>query len=206
MESLPLEVLQHVCSYVLPPLPAPDDPDGLCASVLPTYKKSDRENIYNLRLTSKAINLGFENAFVKIVGDKETRCTTEEFQMLFGLVSLPFTGKHITRLALRSFKMWSFECEWRNLQDFFNFAKDHKLWTQHGLCEVLLAIMSKTPKLRHLRCIADALTRYGADEAAVMWNDPNRNRGPGRVIAKSHIRVLEEAARRVIHPVQVRPR
>jgi hypothetical protein len=169
MEALPLELREHITSLLLLGSPSA----GTTARPL-SYKLS-RTAIYSLRLTSRRMNEGAQQAFIQIVEDIPTQCTEQSLQRLEALVALPNVGKHIIHLAFNTCKLYLVppNVPSSDQMDAFGQRKDFERqgledlkslrssWIKKAFGKQLARILRKTPRLRNLTCRPDALRRLG---------------------------------------------
>jgi hypothetical protein len=138
MDSLPPELREQIFNSLLP-LP---DQGQLIA--LPSSTKSERNNIYNLRLTSKRTYQETFQAFMNLVQDVPTRCTEKSWENLAALIELPHVCKSMTRLALITSKL--------HLSREGQGDDCRHSWLREQLPAVLRSIIRKAPRLRSLVC------------------------------------------------------
>lgn len=153
METLPLELREEICSYLLHHI------DRTAIVAVPASSKAERDDIYSLRLTSKRINTGASQAFVQIVGDIPTECTEESLNSLLRLVELTVVGKTVTCLTFHACKLHI--TEKKTLKELNVHCYQREKWVRFNLCSKLSAILRSTPRLRHLTCILEAMRGSG---------------------------------------------
>jgi hypothetical protein len=142
MQTLPLELHEHIFTYVLPHIGQKD------VTAAPVYDKAERIDVYNVRLTSQRLRTGASTAFVRIVGHIPTECTPDSLQKLASLVALPEIGDSLGCLTLNTCKAFYGPGHVMNA---------HAAWLRDMLEQNLLAIFEKLPRLRHLRCVVEAI-------------------------------------------------
>ena len=99
MEVLPLELRQHISSFLCPQI-SPKD-----ITAVPVSTQASRTDIYNLRLASHRLNAGAQHAFILTIGDVPTQCEARSLQYLDALVALPELGGKITHLTFHACKL-----------------------------------------------------------------------------------------------------
>lgn len=148
MDALPLELRQEIFSHLLPPI------DRTALTTTPVISKTERTDVYSLRLVSRRMNSGTSHAFVKIVENVPTECREDSLGKLANLVALAHVGKHITCLTLNTCRLFITETiskrtsVEREVQERFQ-------WFISSLTEQLVSILHETPRLRHLTCILE---------------------------------------------------
>lgn len=148
METLPLELHEHIFSYLLPC----GDRSADCA--VPLSTQAERIDVYNLRLTSRDIKTGTIQAFAKIVEDVPTKCTEDGLQSLAQLITLPPISKRITSLALDTSKMFIGEAHEEQTLDYVRLmCSVRNKWLQSGFQQELVTILCGLPRLEHFTCV-----------------------------------------------------
>jgi hypothetical protein len=148
MDQLPLELYEHIFSYLL----SQKHREQLVA--LPVSTKSERTDIYNLRLTSRRICMGASQLLLNILQDVATQCKENSFRHLAALVDIPTIASNMTCLTLRTEES-SRECVSDSLVDDFSVIDRRIAWMQEDLHSSLVSIIQKAPRIRHLIYVLD---------------------------------------------------
>jgi hypothetical protein len=148
MDQLPLELYEHIFSYLL----SQKHREQLVA--LPVSTKSERTDIYNLRLTSRRICMGASQLLLNILQDVATQCKENSFRHLAALVDIPTIASNMTCLTLRTEES-SRECDSDSLVDDFSVIDRRIAWMQEDLHSSLVSIIQKAPRIRHLIYVLD---------------------------------------------------
>lgn len=154
METLPLELREQIFAHLL------SRKDRKEIITLPVSIPSERNDVYNLRMTSRRISAGGSQAFVDIIEDVLTKCEEESLGNLAALVALPGVSNTLTCLSLSTRKTF-FARDITTVRD-----DSRKSWLQANLYNRLVVIMRQMPRLRHLVCLIDAFRPMEAPSLA----------------------------------------
>jgi hypothetical protein len=150
MDFLPLELREQIFSHLL----SRQNLEKLVALLVST--KSERTDIYNLRLTSKRIYEGTLQSFVNIVQDIPTDCKEESLNNLAALVGLPEVCSTMTCLALNTCMLF-----FLGSQVGCNAEIDLRAtWLQGKLHTALVSIIQKAPRLQSVVCILEGIRDF----------------------------------------------
>jgi hypothetical protein len=146
IESLPLELREHITSFLLP-----------------YFSPASRTDVYNLRLVSRSINAGAKNAFVQVIGNVPTQCTPQSLAKLESLIAL--VGKqHITHLAFHACRLYVTAPPLStDLIKITEEARDRRTWSGDSLEDELINILRETSRLKHLSIVSETVCWLGAD-------------------------------------------
>jgi hypothetical protein len=150
MDALPLELREQIFGHLL----SRQNLEKLVALPVSTY--AERNDIYNLRLTSKRICEGATPSFVSIVQDVPTDCKEESLKNLAALVELPEVCSTMTCLTLNACMLFlqgsHIDC---------NTEIDLRAtWLQEKLHTALVSIIQKAPRLHSMVCIPEGLRGF----------------------------------------------
>jgi hypothetical protein len=143
MDQLPLELYEHIFSYLL----SQKHREQLVA--LPVSTKSERTDVYNLRLTSRRVCMGASHLLSDILQDVPTQCKEDSLIKLAALVEIPTVSRTLTCLTLKS---EGFSHQWNSdsLADDFSDINRQLAWVQENLHSGLAAIIQKASRIRHI--------------------------------------------------------
>lgn len=159
MEALPLELQEHIFSYLLPYI------DYATITAVPVSSDAERLAVYNLRLTSRIINAGATNAFVQVIEDVPTRCTQEGLQNLAELTELPGLSQKITRLAFNTSKLYIGRSHEEQTLDYVRLMSSVRdAWLKVGFQEDLSTILQRVPRFEHLVCLPSLISGVAVEK------------------------------------------
>ncbi len=150
MEHLPLELHEQIFAYLLAPR---RDWTNILAA--PLSARTERADIYNLRLTCRRIKRAATQPFVQIVGDIPTKCTRECFRTLMNLIELDDVNKNITFLTFDTCKLLIIEKQ--TLSQLNIKCMRQQGWTTRELHDEACSIFQKIPRLRHMIYFLEAM-------------------------------------------------
>ena len=150
MEFLPLELHEQIFAYLLAPRR-----DWTNIVAVPVSARTDRTDIYNLRLTSRRVNIAALQSFAQIVGDVPTECREESVRRLTNLIALEEVSKTITNLTFNTCKLVITQKQ--TLTQLNTKCYQHDEWIIYTFRDEVLAILRKTPQLRHMVCFLEAM-------------------------------------------------
>jgi hypothetical protein len=151
MNALPLEILEHISLYLLPPV------DRKFVTSTHAYSNADRADVYNLRLVSRFVNLGALYSFIRAVEDVPTQDNDRSLRSLASLVALPDVRKNITSLSFSACKLYVSEHKPQDI--YVQEMSERSAWLKRVFRKELVNILRQTPRLRHLTCLLGALLR-----------------------------------------------
>jgi hypothetical protein len=185
MEALPLELREHISSFVFPRI----SQTGAVADVPVSYQAS-KIDVYNLRLTSHRMNEGAQKAFVRMIEDVPTQCTEQSLLKLGRAIAL-VGGHNITHLTFNMCKLYAEETSTPrlNMQRIFEEAHKRTAWIRGALQGAVAHIFGEASRLKHLTLVSEM----------VHWTLPANGQvyraGPGVFSMGREIPAEEEAAR-----------
>lgn len=145
MEALPLELQEHIFSFLLPHV------DYSTIGAVPTSSRAERISVYNLRLTSRAIKTGASQVFIKVIEDVPTKVTEDSLQVLNKLTSLPQVSEKVTRLAFNTSKLFIGKSHEEQTLDHLKLKRDARdEWIELPFQGALMRILRRLSRLEHL--------------------------------------------------------
>jgi hypothetical protein len=158
MQALPSELQLQIFAYLLPA----QDLRDLVA--VPISGKSQRADIYNVRLTCRLLRNLVSSFFVRIIEDVPTECIEASMQRLASLVALPEIGEQLKCLTINNCKI--FISDERKPTFLEVNARDE--WLRSTFRHMFLDIASKIPNVRHLVYSVEAVRNSRAYKAVHM--------------------------------------
>lgn len=146
IEILPLELREHITSFLLP-----------------YFSPASRTDVYNLRLASRSLNAGAQKAFIQVIGNVPTQCNHTSLKILGHLIAL--VGKqHITYLAFHTCKLYVTTLPpGIDLIEIAEEARERGTWIRDCLEDKLINILRETSRLRHLSIVSETVCWLEAD-------------------------------------------
>ena len=178
MDALPIELLEEIISSLLPCI------DETRVVSVPVSSKTERADIYNLRLTSRRINAGASQAFLKLIGDVPTECREQSMRNLESLVRLAHVGNRMTCLTFNTCVL--FITDEHSIEQINKEYDDRYLWIIHTFRNAILAILRKTLRLRHIICLYEATRgpkefEFGRGQTVIPNHDASGTLDPMKV-------------------------
>jgi hypothetical protein len=194
MEALPLELRQHISSFVFPQISR----TGGVADVRVSYTyQASKTDVYNLRLTSRRMNDGAQKAFIRTIEDVPTQCTEQSLLKLGRVITL-VGGQNITHLTFNMCKLYAEETSTSRLdmQRIFEEAQERTAWIEGVLQGAVAHIFGEASRLKHLTLVSEM----------VHWTLPANGQvypaGPG-VFSIGRKIPADEVAARMPDPLKV---
>lgn len=148
MDALPLELYEQIFEYLVPVY------DVREIVTLPTYTKEQRQDIYNIRLTSRWLQRHSTLHFTRVIQDVPTGCMNLGMQKLASLAKTPGVGEKMTCLSLNGFAQVIVHKKSEDGDRQFRVVPE---WLRESFPEILRKVLSDMPLIRDLVCIMNCL-------------------------------------------------
>lgn len=154
MDTLPLELHEHIFSYLLP------SRDLKELLTVPASTDKQRADVYHIRLANRRLRSSISSSFIRVIEDVPTECTDESMQKLASLVAIPEVGDKMTCLTMNSCKEFSTQ-KHNKFAHFCEEIDTEPAWLNDSLRQNLISVVQKAPRICHLICVLEIIRQTG---------------------------------------------